>query len=148
MGVRQLLWYQVRDAQYSHTVNELLSDMPRTGSPPAWTPPVRDEKLKPDSGDVFRDMNAARYSSFPLEPGLRSLRALQPYYDFQAVDIVGCGSTLGNLLRFARSESRAFRFDVDVIGDVVLFVRRENSPTELINDLRGYGHTFPEAYTT
>ena len=83
-----------------------------------------------------------------MEPMFRSLQAMRPDYDLQAVDLVGCGSTIGNLLRFARSESRAFRFDVDVVGDMVLFVRRENSPTELITDLRGYGHTFPEAYTT
>lgn len=55
---------------------------------------------------------------------------------------------MGNLLRFAGSQSKPFRFDVDVVGDTVLFVRRENSPTELITGLQGYGHTFPEAYTT
>jgi hypothetical protein len=64
------------------------------------------------------------------------------------VDIFGCGSTIGNLMRFAGSEPRPFRFDVDVIGDTVFFIRRESSPTEIIKDLRGYGHTFPNAYTT
>jgi hypothetical protein len=118
------------------------------GSPPAWTPPVEDTKLKPDSGDVFRDINAARYSSYPLEPAFRALKAMEPQFDLQSVDIVGCGSTMGNLLRFAASQSKPFRFDVDVIGDTVLFVRRENSPTELIMGIQGYGHTFPEAYTT
>jgi len=73
---------------------------------------------------------------------------MQSNYDLQAVDVVGCGSTLGNLLRFATSAPRNFRCDVDVIGDTVFFVRKENSPTELITDLQGYGHTFPEAYTT
>lgn len=73
---------------------------------------------------------------------------MQPHYDLQALDIVVCGSTIGNLLRFAGSESKTFRFDLDVIGHIVLFVRKESSPTELITDLRGYGHTFPEAYTT
>ena len=34
------------------------------------------------------------------------------------------------------------------IGETVFFTRRENSPTELIPDVRGFGHTFPEAYTT
>jgi hypothetical protein len=124
---------------------DILND---TGSPPAWTPPVTDSQLKPDSENVFRDINAARYASYPLEPMFRSLQAMQPHYSLQAVDIVGCGSTIGNLLRFAGSESKTFRFDVDVIGDTVLFVRKESSPTELITDLRGYGHTFPEAYTT
>jgi len=61
---------------------------------------------------------------------------------------MGCGSTLGNLLRFASSQSRPFRFDVDLVGDTVFFVRREISPTAIIQDLKGYGHTFPEEYTT
>jgi hypothetical protein len=82
-----------------------------------------------------------------MEPMFRSLQTMQPDHDLQAVDIVGCGSTLGNLLRFARSESKPFRFDVDAIGETVIFVRRESSPTELITGLYGYGHTFPEAYT-
>jgi hypothetical protein len=37
---------------------------------------------------------------------------------------------------------------VEAIGDTVFFVRRENSPTELIPGVKGFGHTFPEAYTT
>jgi hypothetical protein len=73
---------------------------------------------------------------------------MQPHFDLQSVDIVGCGSTIGNLLMFAGSQSKPFRFDVDVVGNTVLFVRRESSPTELITGLQGYGHTFPEAYTT
>lgn len=73
---------------------------------------------------------------------------MQPEFDTTPIEVVGCGSTLGNLLRFAGSIERTFSFDVDVIGDAVFFVRREISPTELIPDVRGYGHTFPESYTT
>lgn len=40
-----------------------------------------------------------------------------------------------------------FRLDAEKIGDTVFLVRKENSPTELIKDVRGYGHTFPAAYT-
>jgi hypothetical protein len=119
-----------------------------TGSPPAWTPPVGETKLKPDSEDVFRDINAARYPSYPLEPTFRALKVMEPEFDLHTIDVVGCGSTIGNLLRFSGSLSKPFRFDVDVVGDTVLFVRRESSPTEIIQDLQGYGHTFPEAYTT
>ncbi|RDW66352.1 hypothetical protein BP6252_09987 [Coleophoma cylindrospora] len=118
------------------------------GSPPAWTPPLTDSKLEEDNRDAFRDQNAARYPSFPLEPMIRSVQLMQPKFDLQNIDIVGCGSTLGNLVRFSRSIAQPFRFDVDVIEDTVFFVRRGSSPTELITDLRGYGHTFPEAYTT
>jgi len=37
---------------------------------------------------------------------------------------------------------------IEVVGDTVFFLRRENSPTELIPGVHGFGHTFPEAYTT
>src|SRR5437764_7357210 len=55
---------------------------------------------------------------------------------------------MGNLLRFVRKIDKPFRFHVEVVGNTVFFIRREISPTELIPNVRGYGHTFPEAYTT
>lgn len=64
------------------------------------------------------------------------------------VSIFACGSTIGNLLRFIRRLDKAFRFNVEVIGDTVFFIRKENDPKEIIQDVRGFGHTFPEAYTT
>ncbi|KAK2762565.1 hypothetical protein FQN54_000738 [Arachnomyces sp. PD_36] len=141
----------IKEVEYVASYNWLNGESPTIlvpGSPPAWTPPVTDTRLKRDSGDVFRDINSARYPSYPLEPTFRSLKAMKPDYDLRDVDIVGCGSTIGNLMRFARSERKPFRFDVERVGDTVLFVRKENSPGELIADLQGYGHTFPEAYTT
>jgi hypothetical protein len=64
------------------------------------------------------------------------------------VDLVACSSTLGNLLRFVRGEDKPFRMLVERVGKTVFFVRREKSPTEKILGVRGFGHTFPEAYTT
>jgi hypothetical protein len=107
-----------------------------------------DLQLKSDEGDFFRDINAAHYPNFPMEPAMRAIMTLQPKFDFKSIDLVGCGSTIGNLLRFAGSQTKPFRFDVDVVGDTIFFVRRENSPKELIQDVRGFGHTFPDAYTT
>ncbi|TVY43120.1 hypothetical protein LSUB1_G003127 [Lachnellula subtilissima] len=118
------------------------------GSPPAWTPLAVDGKLRPDSEPVYRDINAARYAAYPMEPAVRSVLAMQPLSELPFVDVFGCGSTFGNLLRCARSQPKPFRFDVDVIGDTVFMVRREETPTEMITDLQGYGHTFPEAYTS
>lgn len=37
---------------------------------------------------------------------------------------------------------------METVGNTVLFIRRENSPTDLIPDVRGYGHTFLDEYTT
>lgn len=41
----------------------------------------------------------------------------------------------------------SFRFNAEFIGDSVFFIRKENSPMEVIEGLYGYGHAFPEAYT-
>ncbi|KAH9863901.1 hypothetical protein J1614_009833 [Plenodomus biglobosus] len=68
--------------------------------------------------------------------------------DTSSIDVFACGSTLGNLLRFVRGIDKPFRFNVQVIGSTVFFVRKENDPKELIKDVRGFGHSFPDAYTT
>jgi len=83
-----------------------------------------------------------------MEPAVRSIMTMKPEFEFNRIDIFGCGSTLGSLLRLGTEEARPFRFQVDVVDGVIFFLRHEKSPTELIQDLRGYGHTFPEAYTT
>ena len=54
-------------------------------------------------------------------------------------------------MRFARGqfkEMKGFRMLVEKIGNTVFLVRRENDPREIVPDVRGYGHAFPEAYTT
>ncbi|CZS93214.1 uncharacterized protein RAG0_03597 [Rhynchosporium agropyri] len=101
------------------------------GSPPAWTPLAEDKKLKPDSEDVYRDINAARYPKYPMEPAVRSVLAMSPDFELASLDIVGCGSTIGNLLTFAGSRPRAFRFDVNVriiqydFGGLQILIRTE-----------------------
>ena len=118
------------------------------GKPPAWAPPATTTKLKEDDGNYFRDPNAARYSAHPIEPAVQAIFASQPDFPTTSIDVFACSSTLGNLLRFVRKVDKSFRILVEAVGDTVFFVRRENSPTELIPGVTGFGHTFPEAYTT
>jgi hypothetical protein len=54
----------------------------------------------------------------------------------------------GNLLRYASSIKQSFRFDIDIIDNTVFFIRKENSPTELIPHIWGYNWAFSQAYTT
>jgi hypothetical protein len=114
--------------------------------PALWTPPNQPSTLQQDSGVFYRDKNAVRFPSHPWEPTARAIIESRPHGG--DVDIVCCGSTLGNLLRFVRGVDRPFQFLVDVVGGAVHFIRRENKPDEVIQDVRGYGHTFPDAYTT
>jgi hypothetical protein len=121
----------------------------RTGRPPRWTPPNHLETLPPDRGQYFRDRNAAQYPKHPIEPAaLVALNALNKSVGDHQVDIFACSSTLGNLLRFVRGCDRPFRMLVEVVEGTVFFIRRENTPTELIQDVSGFGHTFPEHYTS
>ncbi|KAK3343439.1 hypothetical protein B0T25DRAFT_463425 [Lasiosphaeria hispida] len=117
------------------------------GKPPLWAPPKTPPQLSQDNGYYFRDKNAARYPKHPIEPAVVACLATDASLAAK-VDIVACGSTLGNLLRLVRGQDRTFRMLVEKVSNTVFLVRRENSPTELIPDVRGYGHTFPEAYTT
>lgn len=82
-----------------------------------------------------------------MEPTISAiLDAKRP--DLPDVQLVACGSTFGNLLRFSRGLTKPFRILVETVGGTVFLLRREKSPTEKIQDVRGYGHAFPEAYTT
>jgi hypothetical protein len=124
------------------------------GSPAKWSPPVKHPKLNPDSGLRFVDQNAARYEEYPMEPAIRSVLQMKPEYDFGSLDIVTCRSTLNNLLRALsrRPDSdlieKPFEFGVEIIGDVVLFIRKEFHNTELVQGFKGYGRNFPGAYTS
>ncbi|RAK83096.1 geranylgeranyl pyrophosphate synthetase [Aspergillus costaricaensis CBS 115574] len=102
------------------TPSILVPEITLQGEPPIWSPATEGRQLKPDRGEYFRDPNAARYPSYP---------------------------TFGNLVRFARGVDKDFRFIMETAGDSVCFIRRENSPTDLIPDVRGYGHTFLDEYT-
>ncbi|KAJ4325365.1 hypothetical protein N0V94_000707 [Neodidymelliopsis sp. IMI 364377] len=117
------------------------------GQPPQWTPPKVSQKLPEDNGDYYRDPNAARYPEYPIAPAVQAIIDMTD--DTLAdTEVFACGSTLGNLLRFARGIDKAFRFNVEVVGDTVFLIRKENDPKELIEGVRGFGHSFPEAYTT
>lgn len=118
------------------------------GAPPAWTPLPNPTQLKEDAGEYFRDQNAARYPSYPMQPAVEAILSQNPEFPTGSVDIVACGSTIGNLLRFIRKIDHEYRMFVEVVGSTVFFIRRENSPTQVISNVYGFGHTFPEAYTT
>ncbi|KAG4267230.1 hypothetical protein FPRO04_04842 [Fusarium proliferatum] len=142
---------KIENAKVVASYNWISSSSPEIiipGQPPRWTPPKGPNKLPGDAGEYFRDVNAAAYPKHPLEPAIVSVMKMNP--SPIPVNIVACGSTIGNLLRFARGVDldRSFRILVEKVGDTVHLIRRENSPRDKIEGVRGFGHTFPEAYTT
>ncbi len=83
-----------------------------------------------------------------MEPAVRAVLEQDPNFAFQNVNIFTCSSVLGNLSRFVRGLEKDFRFVMEAVGNTVFFIRREKTPTELIPDVRGFGHTFPDEYTS
>ncbi|KAJ2973556.1 hypothetical protein NQ176_g6541 [Zarea fungicola] len=104
------------------------------GMPPKWTPLDQPRKLEleQDSGTYYRDKNAAHYPDFPLEASVEAIMKMNSDADKASypgpIDVFGCA--------------------IEVVGTTVHFIRREKSPREIIQDVLGYGHTFPENYTT
>ncbi|OLN96711.1 hypothetical protein CCHL11_02291 [Colletotrichum chlorophyti] len=142
---------RVTDCRFVASYNWLDKPKPSIlvpGAPAQWTPRSEPRKLSEDNGIYYRDKNAARYPDHPMEAAARAIMTMHPAPATKQVDIVACGSTLGNLLRFVRGEDRPFRILVEIVGNAVHLIRRENSPTETIPDVRGYGHAFPKANTT
>jgi hypothetical protein len=97
------------------------------GMPPKWTALVRPTTLLAEddpNGTYYRDPNAAYFPSYPMEPVVRSIFEAQvnSRVDPTKVDICGCGSTHGNLLRFVRTvdTEKPFQFLVEVVGKSVI----------------------------
>ena len=63
------------------------------------------------------------------------------------LDLVACASTLRSRFPFVTGETKTFRIEVEKLGNYVFFVRREESPRQLIANVRGYGHSMLEART-
>ncbi|KFA51347.1 hypothetical protein S40293_03214 [Stachybotrys chartarum IBT 40293] len=119
------------------------------GKPPRWTP-QSSVKLRED--DPYRkyylDINLASYPKHALEAVAEAVMTMDP--STPKIQLYACASTMNNLLQFCKGESdRKFRMFVERMGDTVHLIRRQNSPLELLpGEIYGYGHTFPEAYTT
>lgn len=142
---------EITDCRYLASYN-LMDNLSKTilvpGRPPLWTPSSDNMKLKADSGNYYRDANAATFEKYPLEPAVRSIFHMNPSFDPSIVDTFACGSTLGNLLRFVQGRGEPFSLTVHTIGPTAFFVRRDLSPTELIDGVHGFGHNFVDANTT
>ncbi|KAL2826645.1 hypothetical protein BDW59DRAFT_62783 [Aspergillus cavernicola] len=118
------------------------------GCPPTWTPTRSLKKLPQDNGSYFRDQNSARYSTHVFQPALEAIFQQDPGFELRRIDLFACVSTLRGLLRFVTEPDNGLRIVVEVVGSTVFLVRRPNSPTETIENVYGYGHSFPEANTT
>ena len=93
-------------------------------------------------------MVEARCPDFPIEPAIRAVFERRPEFEGGEIDLVTCATVLENLLRFLTSTERSFRFNAEFVGETVFFVSKGTSPKEGLIDVRGFGHTYPEAYTT
>ncbi|KAH0495909.1 hypothetical protein TgHK011_009434 [Trichoderma gracile] len=73
------------------------------GRPRLWKPLEKPRQLEEDNGVYYRDNNSAFFPEHPLEPAIVSVMKMHP--QSLDIDIVGCNSTIGNLLRYWESEA-------------------------------------------
>ncbi|KAI1081769.1 hypothetical protein F5B20DRAFT_535315 [Whalleya microplaca] len=116
------------------------------GQPAAWDPPQLPSQLAGDYGEYLRDQNGAMFPDYPMQPSVQAIFALHQGFDPSSIDIMGCASTLGDILRFTRSVDSTFRFDVEMVGNTLFLIR--NCKNQVIPDVRGYGHSFLDAFTS
>ena len=121
----------------------------RTGCPAKWTPDRHfTQKLSKDAGTFYRDDNAARFPVYPSKPAVLAVFDQHPDVKTDEIDVVACGNTLGKCLDFALSHPPSeFQFRGQLVGRTLFIVRTEASPTAIIPDVYGYGHTFLERNT-
>ncbi|KAI1142175.1 hypothetical protein F5Y05DRAFT_216761 [Hypoxylon sp. FL0543] len=140
---------KISDCRYVASYSLVASHSPKIiipGQPATWKPPQLPCQLPGDHGDYLRDQNGARFPNHPLQPSVQSLFALNKSFDPSSVDILGCASSLGDILRFTRSVESTFRFDVEMVGNTLFLIR--NHRKEVIPDVRGYGHSFLDNFTS
>lgn len=125
----------------SKSTSSTITDHFPKGMPALWKPRTEATQLPQDSGKYFKDPNSARHPSHPMEPAVKAVLTQHPHFDTENVDLFGCTSTIGSLLRFLKNHDKPFRFAVEAVGRTVFFVRRENAPDELIAGPRGFGPT-------
>ncbi|KAJ8128821.1 hypothetical protein O1611_g4811 [Lasiodiplodia mahajangana] len=116
------------------------------GQPATWRPPQLPSQLPGDHGDYMRDQNGARFPDHPIQPAVQALFALNKAFDPSNIDIMGCASSLGDILRFVRSIESTFRFNIEVVGNTLFLIR--NCKNDVIPDVRGYGHSFLDVFTS
>jgi hypothetical protein len=119
------------------------------GEPRLWDPPAEYQHryVKRDTGDYFRDPNAARCLRYPMEAAGRAILSQNPHFNGKGINIVSCSSTLASLSHFVRGVDRSFKFIMGNVDGTIFLIRRENSPEQRISDVRGYGHNFLKEFT-
>ncbi|KAI0011307.1 hypothetical protein F4779DRAFT_637469 [Xylariaceae sp. FL0662B] len=140
---------KIKECRHVGSYSLIDSDLQKIvvpGQPAAWDPPQLPSQLRGDYGEYLRDHNGARFPKHPMQAAVQSVLALNEGFDPSGIDIMGCASTLGDILRFTRSVELTFRFDVEMVGNTLFLIR--NCKKEIIPDVRGYGHSFLDAFTS
>ena len=122
------------------------------GQPPRWTASPSGVKVAKDTGEYYRDTNAAHFPAYPLEPGVQSIFAMNPNYPAGEIDIYTSRNMIECLLHFIQKkigdQDKSFRILVHVVGRTVFLSRYTSDPNEKIQGIVGYGNNYLKASLT
>ncbi|KAF8811046.1 hypothetical protein BYT27DRAFT_7134500 [Phlegmacium glaucopus] len=113
------------------------------GSPAVWSPQSLPVRLK---RDALQPAICEAFPSCPMEPLFRAISITAPETDFNSFDIITDRRNLRLLMNFAsHQEQEEFRFDVEIVGNSVIFSRWIDWESRRFN--AGYGKEFERKFT-
>ncbi|TID20285.1 hypothetical protein E6O75_ATG07745 [Venturia nashicola] len=117
------------------------------GAPPKWTPNEWAIRLKNDGAAGFHQ---GKLIAYPMEPLVRSIYQENPLFKSHNVNIVACGTTLGQLLKYFQYRGRhsAFQIRADLIGETLFLTRPSRSNEEKAKDAQRFGRGYKQLNTT
>ncbi|KAI0204774.1 hypothetical protein F4808DRAFT_310293 [Astrocystis sublimbata] len=116
------------------------------GRPPAWRPPPLPCQVPVFQGNLLLDRNGTHFPDHPMLPAVQALFTMNEAFDPASIDIMGCASSLGDLLRYTQSEYRTFRFNIEMIGNTLFLTM--NRKRVVIPVMEDYSRSFLSAFTS
>ena len=120
-------------------------------------------ELMPDIGRRYKDQNAGRWPTSPMEPAIRAVVHLQPNFEFSSLEIITDRYALACLLQLAvrlnnpikepdgkknkeNDRNGNFNFSAQVVDGTVIFVPNDRQTVEEIKLFRGFPLDFKKKY--
>ena len=116
-----------------------------------WTSSAETFTLKTDNINLlitfYCDSNVVCFFKHLSKSDVAAIFVLCFNFFCQIIDIFVCSSTFDNFFCYISFIKKSFQFDIDFIDNIVFFICKENSSTELILEIWDYNWTFSEVYT-
>lgn len=107
--------------------------------PALWRKPTPPPELVPDQGTQIINQDAYRSPKSPMEPAIRAVLHQDPAFDFLGCNIIADRHALSDIFDPSLAAKRNRTYSAQIVGNIVVFVRDEPNPVEVIKSNRFCG---------